>query len=97
MEFDVTGIVADYKRKRDLLAAGLKDRFEFYLPGGAFYLFPKAPKGSGTEFVTAAIGEQLLAIPGGVFSKRDTHFRISYAASDETLQRGIEILNRLAK
>jgi aspartate/methionine/tyrosine aminotransferase len=97
MDFDVTGIVSDYKRKRDLLAAGLKDRFEFNLPGGAFYLFPKAPRGTGTEFVTAGIGEQLLTIPGGVFSKRDTHFRISYAASDEVLIRGIEILNRVAK
>ena len=33
----------------------------------------------------------------GTFSKRDTHFRISYAASDETLNRGIEILNKLAR
>ena len=96
MDFDVTGIVSEYKRKRDLLAAGLKDKFEFNLPGGAFYLFPRAPRGTGAEFVTAGIGEQLLTIPGGVFSKRDTHFRISYAASDETLLRGIEILNKLA-
>jgi aspartate aminotransferase/aminotransferase len=97
MEFDVSGIVGDYKRKRDLLVAGLKDLFEFNVPGGAFYLFPKSPRGTGTEFVTAGIAEQLLTIPGGVFSARDTHFRISYAASDETLQRGIEILNRIAK
>jgi aspartate aminotransferase/aminotransferase len=97
MDFDVTGIVSDYKRKRDLLVAGLKDRFEFNVPGGAFYLFPKTPWGTGTEFVHAGIVEQLLTIPGGVFSQRDTHFRISYAAADETLHRGIEILNKLAK
>ncbi|WP_439628528.1 pyridoxal phosphate-dependent aminotransferase [Gemmata sp.] len=97
LDFDVTGIVADYKRKRDLLAAGLRGHYDFELPGGAFYLFPKAPWGTGTEFATAGIKENLLVIPGGVFSGRDTHFRISYAASDETLHRGIEILTRMAK
>lgn len=96
MDFDVTGIVADYKRKRDLLCAGLRDRFQFAVPGGAFYLFANAPWGTGTEFVTEAVKNSLLIIPGGVFSRRDTHFRISYAASDETLHRGIDVLNRLA-
>jgi aspartate/methionine/tyrosine aminotransferase len=97
LDFDVAGIVADYTRKRDLLAAGLRGHYDFELPGGAFYLFPKAPWGTGTEFATAGIKENLLVIPGGVFSGRDTHFRISYAASDETLHRGIEILKRMAK
>lgn len=97
MDFDVTGIVADYKRKRDLLAAGLRGHYDFELPGGAFYLFAKTPRGTGTEFATAGIQENLLVIPGGVFSARDTHFRISYAASDETLHRGVEVLTRMAK
>jgi aspartate/methionine/tyrosine aminotransferase len=97
MEFDVSGIVADYRRKRDLLVAGLKADYEFAVPGGAFYLFPKAPWGTGTEFVTEAIAHNLLIIPGGVFSRRDTHFRISYAAPDDVLQRGIEILRKLAR
>ena len=96
-DYDVTGIVADYKRKRDLLVAGLTGHYEFAVPGGAFYLYPKAPWGTGTEFVTAAVQRNLLMIPGAVFSARDTHFRISYAASDETLQRGIEILQAMAK
>ncbi len=96
MDFDITGIVSDYRRKRDLVMAGLHDRFEFETPGGAFYLFPKSPHGTGTEFVTRAIDRNLLLIPGGTFSRRDTHFRISYAAADETLHRGIELLNELA-
>lgn len=96
LDYDVSGIVADYKRKRDLLMDGLRGRFEFAAPGGAFYLFPKCPWGTGAEFVAAGIQENLLVIPGGTFSRRDTHFRISYAATDDTLRRGIEILNRLA-
>ncbi len=96
MDFDVTGIVADYKRKREHLCSGLRDRFAFAVPGGAFYLFAKTPWGTGTEFVTEAVKNGLLIIPGNVFSRQDTHFRISYAAKDETLDRGIDVLNRLA-
>jgi aspartate aminotransferase/aminotransferase len=97
LDFDPSAIVADYRRKRDRLVAGLRDRFEFTLPGGAFYLFPRAPWGTATEFVTAAIRHNLLVIPGNAFSQQDTHFRISYAATDEALERGIDILNRLAR
>ena len=94
-DYDVTGIVADYKRKRDRLMAGLMGHYEFAVPGGAFYLYPKTPWGTGTEFATEAVKRNLLVIPGGVFSKADTHFRISYAAKDETLERGIEILRSM--
>ena len=97
LDVDVAGIVADYRQKRDRLAAGLRGRFEFEMPGGAFYLFPKVPRGSGTEFATRAVAENLLVIPGGVFSRQDTHIRISYAAPDAVLDRGIEVLNRLGE
>jgi aspartate aminotransferase/aminotransferase len=96
LDFDVSAIVADYRRKRDLLTEGLRGRFEFAVPGGAFYLYPKTPWGAGTEFATEAIRQNLLIIPGVSFSRRDTHFRVSYAAPDETIRRGVEILNRLA-
>jgi aspartate aminotransferase/aminotransferase len=97
IDFDVSAIVADYQRKRDRLVAGLKDCYELIVPRGAFYLFPKTPWGTGNEFVAEAIRNNLLIIPGNAFSRRDTHFRISYAVDDRTLERGIEILRRLAK
>ncbi len=96
-DYDVSSIVAGYRRKRDRICTGLADRFELVHPGGAFYLFPKAPWGTGTEFVAEAIRNNLLIIPGVTFSGRDTHFRISYAAEDATIDRGVEILNRLAE
>jgi aspartate aminotransferase/aminotransferase len=65
-------------------------------PGGAFFAFAKAPWGTGEEFVTRAIENNVLVIPGKVFSRRDTHFRLSYAVQDQRLLQGIEILNRLA-
>jgi len=96
-DYDVSEIVADYRRKRDRLMAGLAGRFEFVKPRGAFYLFPKVPWGNGSEFVAEAIRNNMLVIPGNTFSRLDTHFRISYAADDAVLDRGIEILNRLAR
>jgi len=97
LDVDISGIVADYKKKRDLIVNGLKDSYDLAHPAGAFYLFPKAPWGTGSAFVTEAINNNLLIIPGNTFSKRDSHFRISYAASENTLQRGIDILQRLAQ
>jgi aspartate/methionine/tyrosine aminotransferase len=97
LDCDISPFVADYKHKRDRLVAALKDGYEIVVPGGAFYLFVKAPWGTGTEFVAEAIRNNLLIIPGAVFSKHDTHFRLSYAASDQTIERGIEILRRIAK
>ncbi|AQQ72248.1 Putative N-acetyl-LL-diaminopimelate aminotransferase [Limihaloglobus sulfuriphilus] len=94
---DVSEHVADYARRRDMLVEGLSDKFEFVRPGGAFYMFIKAPGNlSGTDFVTRAIENNLLIIPGGVFSERDTHFRLSYANSPDKLKKGIEILNSIA-
>jgi aspartate/methionine/tyrosine aminotransferase len=65
-------------------------------PADAFYVFPKAPDGeAGSAFVRRAIDHELLVVPGNVFSERDTHFRISFAASRENLQRGLEIMKAM--
>lgn len=88
--------VAAYRRKRDLMYEGLCDLYDVVKPTGAFYMFPRAPGPSGTEFVSRAIENNVLVIPGKIFSKHDTHFRISYAAADSVLRRGIDALRRLA-
>ena len=97
LDCEVTDRVDQYRRKRDFLLAELGDDYTIAGAGGAFYLFVEAPWGTGTEFVTEAIKNNLLIIPGNVFSSRDTHFRISYAAEDETLRQGVDILKRLAR
>ncbi|MDD5327468.1 MAG: aminotransferase class I/II-fold pyridoxal phosphate-dependent enzyme [Phycisphaerae bacterium] len=98
MDYDMSDFVAAYRKKRDLIYDGLKDKFEMNKPGGAFYAFVKTPAGQGaTRFVEKAIANNVLIIPGNVFSEKDTHFRISYATSNEKIEQGIEILRRLAQ
>jgi aspartate aminotransferase/aminotransferase len=93
LDYDVSDLVDAYRRKRDLIYDGLGDKFELVKPGGAFYAFVKAPAGgTATEFVEKAIANNVLIIPGNVFSEKDTHFRISYATSDEKIKQGIKIL-----
>ncbi len=96
MDYDVTNFVDMYREKRDLLYEGLKDKFELIKPGGAFYAFVKAPSGIATPFVERAIENNVLIIPGSVFSEKDTHFRISYATSNDKIEQGVAILRKLA-
>jgi len=95
MDYDMSDFVDVYRRKRDMVCEGLSEKFDLVRPGGAFYAFVKTSWGSGAEFVEKAIANNVLVIPGNVFSERDTHFRISFAASDEKLAQGIKILRGL--
>lgn len=97
LDHDMSQHYQDYALKRDRIVEGLRGYYEFTEPGGAFYIFPKVPKGNAADFVRRAIEHDLLIIPGNIFSKRDTHFRISFAAPDATLDRGIEVLRKLAR
>ncbi len=84
-----------YQRKRDLVLEKLAPLTEVIRPGGAFYAFVKIPDHFGitaSQFTERAIGRNVLLIPGNIFSHRDTHFRLSYATSDEKLHGGLDIL-----
>ena len=97
LDQDLTAQVDAYRRKRDMVVGALADDFELAMPAGAFYVFPRAPWGTATEFVAEAIRRNVLIIPGHVFSRRDSHFRISYAVDDATLGRGLDVLRDLAR
>jgi aspartate/methionine/tyrosine aminotransferase len=88
--------IAAYRKKRDVIYEGLTGKFELARPQGAFYAFVKAPGGSGEAFCKAAIQNNVLIIPGNVFSERDTHFRLSFAADDAALEAGVKVLCSLA-
>ena len=97
LQADMSAEVAQYRRKRDMVYDMLGETFGLVRPAGAFYAFVPAPGKNATAFVQKAIDNNVLVIPGNVFSSRDTHFRISYATNDQKLQQGLEILVKLAK
>ncbi len=96
LDVDMTETVRAYRRRRDRVVDRLAPQFDLVTPGGAFYAFPAVPTGeTGAQFVERAIQENLLIIPGHVFSERDTHFRLAYTSDEETLERGLDILESL--
>ncbi len=90
------------------LYAGNRDRaferltgagYEMTRPGGAFYAFPRIPARLGVgsrEFFERCRENKVLIVPGREFSKRDTNIRLSLATSPENLERGLDVLVRLA-
>jgi len=100
LDLDMSTYIQDYQRKRDQVVKRLANSYELTAPGGAFYAFPKVPEHLGqtaTQFIEAALKRNLVMIPGNVFSQRDTHFRSSYAAPDDKLAQGLDILVDLAR
>lgn len=98
-QLDMTPYRTDYVRKRDLVTEKLHPAYRLRAPDGSFYAFPELPIGEGGDsaaFLQAAVDQKLLIVLGKAFSARDTHFRLSFAADDDTLLRGVEVLNQLA-
>ena len=97
LDYDTDDLIRQYKRKRDIIYDGLKDRYAVVKPRGAYFIFPEVPGGDGDAFVERALENNLFIIPGSVFSNRKTHVRISFAASEENLTKGTEILRKMAE
>lgn len=81
--------MAAYARKRDLICEGLADAgYEFTVPRGTFYVFPKTPIPDDVAFVNALQEELILAVPGSGFGGPG-HFRIAFCVDDDTIVRAL--------
>jgi aspartate aminotransferase/aminotransferase len=91
---DMSPQIADLQKRRDLIYQGLTEcGFQPARPQGAFYIFTPVPPGYNSQsFLEACIQKELFLIPGDAFSQKDTHFRISFAAPEEQLQRALDVL-----
>jgi aspartate aminotransferase len=93
----VTVDVSIYKRRRDLLCKGLADAgYEFNIPEGAFYLFPKSPIADDIQFLKVLKEELILAVPGVAF-RAPGFFRLSSAVPDATISGSFGGFNRARK
>ncbi len=101
LKMDHSAKVDAYREKRDLAYNLLSEKFTVQKPNGAFYIFPQAPEidgvCNGDDFVAKAIANNVLIIPGSVFSDQNTHFRISFAAKNDVIKRGIETISGLVE
>ncbi len=93
---DMLDFVLQYKEKRNIIYDGLKDYYDVIQSGGAFYFFIKYPY-DPEKFIARCMDNNLLVIPGNVFSAYDTHFRVSFATADDKLYKAITILQHIAK
>ena len=90
----ITVDVSIYKRRRDMLCKGLADAgYEFNIPEGAFYLFPKSPIPDDLKFMGLLKNELILAVPGAGFGAPG-YFRLSYAVPDATIEGSLEGFKR---
>lgn len=95
LDLDMSAYVAAYRKNRDRCRDALGKLVKFPEPGGAFYIFPEIPVHEDV-FVERAVNEkELLVVPGSIFTEKTNRIRISYAASDETLERGLRALTEL--
>jgi aspartate aminotransferase len=83
---DVTIDLGWYRRKRDRLYGALTEMgYEMPYPGGAFYMFPKAPGGDDIAFINKLKDLRVLVVPGSGFGTPG-YFRIAYCCSDEKIE-----------
>jgi aspartate aminotransferase len=93
----VTVKVDEYKRKRDLLCAGLTEAgYSFTKPEGAFYLFIKSPIPDDVLFVQNLLQENILAVPGMGFGTPG-YFRLAYCVDDRVIDGSLEGFRRAIK
>lgn len=97
LNMDLSEKCDNYKVRRDYVYSRLSKHFDISKPEGAFYFFPGLRNGLGAEqFVEKCLERKLLVIPSGVFSEKDSHFRLSYAVKDEVLEEALDILVELS-
>ncbi len=95
---DRSAVIDRYRKKRDMMYEGLiAADYKVVKPAGSFFMFPTAPWGDDMTFCEKALEEKLIVVPGRSFSRRKIHFRLSFAAADSTLERGLEAFRRLAR
>ena len=87
--------IGAYRRKRDLLAQGLTEAgFDFHLPEGTFYFFPKSPVEDDVKFVDMLQDELILAVPGSGFGCPG-YFRLSFCVADAAIENSFGAFKRV--
>lgn len=87
---------AVFRKRRDLISKRINDidGMELIPPKGAFYAFPSFDMDmTSQELANELVKAGLICTPGSAFGKfGEGHLRFSYAASEEKIEKGMDIL-----
>ena len=94
----VQDMLVHFDRRRLLLLDGLNsiDGIECLRSQGAFYLFPKVSSFglSSEEFSARLLEDEKVAVVSGHAFGADGYIRLSYATSDEVIEKGLSRLGQ---
>jgi aspartate aminotransferase len=98
-ESEIVSIREEYRKRRDLLVAGLNEvGLECEFPAGAFYAFPnveKIHKNSRTAAQILLEKAHIATIPGSVFGAQgEGHLRFGYAITLKEIEDCVEALRK---
>ena len=94
-------LLKEYERKRNLFCDMFREiGWNFQVPRGAFYIFPKLPEGSGDSlsFSKNLLREDKVAtVPGSSFgASGEGHLRISYALNEREISKATRLFKKYA-
>jgi aspartate aminotransferase len=76
-----------YARRREAMAGVLtRAGYEFVMPRGAFYFFPKSPEADELAFLKRLTAERVLAVPGRGFGMPG-YFRLAFCVDEAVINR----------
>jgi len=79
--------ISIYHDRRKAMAGVLDNAgFEYTMPKGAFYFFPKAPGGDDVKFCATLQKEKILAVPGSGFGCPG-YFRLAFCVGEDVIMR----------
>ncbi len=79
-----------YVKRRNAMAEVLTAAgYEYQLPRGSFYFFPKAPGGDDKAFIAALTEERVLGVPGSGFGCPG-YFRLAFCVDESVIRRAAD-------
>jgi len=82
--------VGIYDERRAAMAKVLDAAgYEYVMPAGAFYFFPKAPGGDDIAFVQKLCEQRVLAVPGTGFGMPG-YFRLTFCVDKKVIENSAE-------
>lgn len=99
MESFISSMIPVFRKRRDIISKRIRaiEGFEMVPPQGSFYAFPSYDMGiPSADLSMRLMGEGLICTPGSSFGPAgEGHLRFSYATTEDKIEKGMDILERV--